>query len=177
MALSQEKKEAVVNNLVDLLSSSKITVMAQYTGLNVKESQELRAKARENGTTILVVKNRLVKVALGKVDALKDMDTSDLEGQLLYAFNSEDEVAPAQVLADFAKTHPAIDLKGAFDAAGAKMDEAQVKQLASLPSKEQLRGQLVGTIAAPLGGFVNVLAGNIRGLVNVLNAREQQLQG
>ena len=177
MALTQEKKEAVVSNLVEHLSSSKITVMAQYTGLTVKESQELRAKARENGTTLLVVKNRLVKVAMSKVDSLKDVDTSDLEGQLMYAFNNEDEVAPAQVLANFAKEHPAIALKGAIDANGAIMDEAQVKQLASLPSKEQLRGQLVGTIAAPLSGFVNVLSGNMRGLVNVLNAREQQLQG
>jgi large subunit ribosomal protein L10 len=177
MALTQEKKEAVVANLVEHLSSSKITIMAQYTGLTVQESQELRAKARENGTTLLVVKNRLVKVAMSKVDSLKDVDTSDLEGQLMYAFNNEDEVAPAQVLADFAKEHPASALKGAIDANGAIMDEAQVKQLASLPSKEQLRGQLVGTIAAPLSGFVNVLSGNMRGLVNVLNAREQQLQG
>lgn len=177
MALTQEKKEAVVANLVEHLSNSKITVMAQYTGLTVQESQELRAEARENGTTLLVVKNRLVKVAMSKVDSLKDVDTSGLEGQLIYAFNNEDEVAPAQVLANFAKKHPSIALKGAIDATGAVMDEAQVKQLASLPSKEQLRGQLVGTIAAPLSGFVNVLSGNMRGLVNVLNAREQQLQG
>lgn len=175
MALSQEKKEAVVNNLVELLSNSKITVMAQYTGLTVKESQELRANARENGTTLVVVKNRLVKVALSKVDSLKDVDSSVLEGQLMYAFNSEDEVAPAQVLADFAKSHPAIELKGAIDSEGLVMNEAQVKQLASLPSKEQLRGQLVGTIAAPLSGFVNVLSGNMRGLVNVLNARREEL--
>lgn len=177
MALSQEKKEAIVGELVEHLSNSKITVMAQYTGMTVKDAQELRKLAKENGTSLLVVKNRLVKVAMSKVEALKDVDTSTLEGQLMYAFNPEDEVAPAQTLANFAKTHPAIDLKGAFDANGELMDEAQVKQLASLPSKEQLRGQLVGTIAAPLGGFVNVLSGNIRGLVNVLNAREQQLEG
>jgi len=177
MALTQEKKEAVVNGLVEHLSNTKMTVLANYTGLTVQEAQELRIKAKENGTTLVVVKNRLVKVAMGKVEALKDVDTSALEGQLMYAFNNEDEVAPAQVLADFAKTHPSIELKGAIDNEGVVMDEAQVKQLASLPSKEQLRGQLVGTIAAPLSGFVNVLSGNIRGLVNVLNAREQQLEG
>lgn len=177
MALSQEKKESIVSDLVEKLSNSKITVMAQYTGMTVKEAQELRILAKENGTTLVIVKNRLVKVAMSKVDTLKDVDTSNLEGQLLYAFNNDDEVAPAQTLANFAKTHPAIDLKGAFDSNGEVMDETQVKQLASLPSKDQLRGQLVGTIAAPLSGFVNVLSGNIRGLVNVLNAREQQLEG
>lgn len=177
MALSQEKKEAIVDDLVEHLSGTKMTVMACYTGMTVKDAQELRKLARENGTSLVIVKNRLVKVAMSKVDALKDVDTSGLEGQLMYAFNPDDEVAPAQTLANFAKTHPVIDLKGAFDSNGELMDEAQVKQLASLPSKEQLRGQLVGTIAAPLSGFVNVLSGNMRGLVNVLNAREQQLEG
>ncbi len=177
MALSQEKKEAIVDDLVENLSNTKITVLAQYTGMTVQEAQELRKQANENGTKLLIVKNRLVKVAMSKVEALKDVDTSILEGQLMYAFNVQDEVAPAQTLANFAKTHPVIDLKGAFDSNGETMDEAQVKQLASLPSKQQLRGQLVGTIAAPLSGFVNVLSGNMRGLVNVLNAREQQLEG
>jgi len=175
MALSHEKKEAIVNDLVEKFSSTKITVMASYTGLTVQEAQELRKAANENGTVLLIVKNRLVKVAMSKVEALKDVETSNLEGQLMYAFNENDEVAPAQTLANFAKNHPAIDLKGAFDSAGETMDEAQVKQLASLPSKEQLRGQLVGTIAAPLSGFVNVLSGNLRGLVNVLNARKEEL--
>ncbi len=176
MALSQEKKQAIVENLVELLSESKITVMAEYTGLTVKEAQELRIKARENGTTLVIVKNRLAKVAISQVDSLKDTDTSSLQGQLMYAFNPGDEVAPAQVLANFAKEHPSIVLKGAIDSSGELMDEAQVNQLASLPSKDALRGQLVGTIAAPLSGMLNVLSGNMRGLVNVLNAREQQLE-
>ena len=123
MALTQEKKEAVVSELVEHFSNTKITVMAQYTGMTVKEAQELRKMARENGTTLLIVKNRLVKVAMSKVEALKDVDTSSLEGQLMYAFNNDDEVAPAQTLADFAKNHPVIDLKGAFDNEGVMMDE------------------------------------------------------
>lgn len=175
MALSQEKKQAVIANLVEHLSSTKMTVMAEYTGLTVQEAQELRNSARETGTTLVIVKNRLAKVAISQVDSLKDADTSGLQGQLMYAFNPEDEVAPAQVLANFAKTHPSIVLKSAIDSDGNVMDEAQVKQLASLPSKEQLRGQLVGTIAAPLSGFVNVLAGNMRGLVTVLSAHQEEL--
>lgn len=175
MALSQEKKQSIVASLVKHLSESKITVLAEYTGLTVEEAQELRKEARANGTTFVVVKNRLAKVAMKQVDSLKDSDTSILKGQLMYAFNTEDEVAPAQVLANFAKKHPSIALKGAIDSSGAVMDEAQVKQLAALPSKEQLHAQLVGTIAAPLSGFVNVLAGNMRELVNVLNAHREEL--
>jgi large subunit ribosomal protein L10 len=94
---------------------------------------------------------------------------------LLYAFNSEDEVAPAQNLQAFAKTNPTLEFVGAITADGQFMSAEDVKALANLPSKEQLRAMLVGTIAAPLSGFVNVLSGNIRGVLNVLNARAEAL--
>jgi large subunit ribosomal protein L10 len=176
MAISRQTKEAQVSELAELLGSAKLTVMAQYQGLTVKELQSLRRAAREGGVVIKVVKNRLVRVALGQTDNLKDADTSMLTGQLLYAMSREDEVAPAQVLAKFAKEHEALKPIGAFDAAGAVMAEADVKALASLPTKDQLRGMLVGTLAAPLSGFVNVMAGNVRGVLNVLNARAEALE-
>jgi large subunit ribosomal protein L10 len=104
-----------------------------------------------------------------------DTDTSLLSGQLMYVFNSEDEVAPAQVVANFAKNEPQIEFVGAISADGSLLSTQDVKALASLPSKEQLRAQLVGTIAGPLSGFVNVMSGNVRGVLNVLNARADQL--
>ena len=176
MAISRQTKETQVAELAELLGSAKLTVMAQYQGLTVKELQSLRRAARESGVVIKVVKNRLVRVALGQTDKLKDVDTSNLTGQLLYATSSEDEVAPAQVLAKFAKEHEALKPIGAIDALGTVMAEADVKALASLPTKDQLRGMLVGTIAAPLSGFVNVMAGNVRGVLNVLNARAEALE-
>lgn len=176
MAISRQVKETQVSELAELLGSAKLTAFAQYQGLSVKDLQSLRREAREAGVTIKVVKNRLVRVALGQNDQLKNVDTSLLQGQLLYAVSADDEVAPAQVLAKFAKTHEALQLIGAIDAAGTLMEQADVKALAALPTKEQLRGMLVGTIAAPLSGFVNVLAGNVRGVLNVLNARAEALE-
>lgn len=176
MAISRQTKETQVSALAELLGSAKMTAFAQYQGLTVKELQSLRRQATEAGVTIKVVKNRLVRVAMAQKDTLKDTDTSLLVGQLLYAVSSEDEVAPAQVLAKFAKEHTELKLVGGFDAAGAVLEEADIKALASLPTKEQLRGMLVGTIAAPLSGFVNVLAGNVRGVLNVLNARAEALE-
>jgi len=176
MAISRAQKEQAVEELTDLLSSSRMTVMAQYTGLSVKDSQDLRGKAQENGTTLKVVKNRLVRIAAKNVEALKDVDTSGLKGQLLYAFNPEDEVAAAQALAQFAKDHPQLKMIGAIDSEGNLLDADQIEKLASLPSKNQLRGQLVGVLAGPMRGFVGVLAGNIRGLAYVLNARKEQLE-
>ena len=175
MALSKDKKVEVVAEISQLLGRSKLTVVAKYSGTPVKSMQLLRSQARENGTVISVAKNRLVKKALEADERFKDTDTSLLSGQLMYAFNAEDEVAPAQVLANFAKTEPQIEFVGAYSADGQLLAAEDVKALAALPSKEQLRAQLVGTIAAPLSGFVNVLAGNVRGVLNVLSARAEQI--
>ena len=175
MALSKERKAEVVNQVSDLLSGSKMTVFARYAGTSVKSMQQLRSDARPNGTVVKVVKNRLFKQALQSSDKFKDIDISQFSGQLLYAFNSQDDVAPAQSLAAFAKQEPQIEFVGGLNADGQLLSAEDIKQLASLPSKDQLRAQLVGTIGAPLSGFVNVLSGNVRGVLNVLNAHADQI--
>jgi len=176
MALSKQQKEDAVSKIDGLLSSSKMTVAAKYTGLGVKQMQELRRDAKANGVAITVVKNRLVKVALKNQENLKDLDTASLEGQLAYAFSLEDEVAAPQVLARFAKDHPELEFVTGFNEAGEQFSADQIVQLSKLPSKDVMRGQLVGTIAAPLSGFMNVMSGNIRGLANVLNARKAAIE-
>ena len=175
MALTKEQKHEVVEEISTLLSDSKMTVVARYVDTPVKAMQALRRQASENGTTVKVVKNRLVIKALAANDNLKEADTSQLQGMLLYAFNSEDEAAAANVLATFAKTQPSIEFVGAFSADGQFVGVDDVKALASLPSKDQLRGQLVGMLAAPLSGFVGVLSSNVRGVLNVLQARADTL--
>lgn len=176
MAISRQTKETQVAELTALLSTAKMTAFAAYQGLSVKDLQSLRRTSRAANVTIRVIKNRLVRVALSQTEALKNVETGDLKGQLLYAISSEDEVMPAQVLAKFAKEHEALKLLGGIDASGVLITGADIQALANLPTKEQLRGQLVGTLAAPLSGFVNVLAGNVRGVLNVLNARSKALE-
>lgn len=176
MALTKDKKKEVIDQVSNLLGTSKMTVVAAYPGTTVQGMQTLRRQAKDNGTAIKVLKNRLVKKALESSETFKDLDTSTLKGQLLYAFNSEDEVAPAQTLANFAKISPTIEFVGAITADGNLISAEDVKALASLPSKEQLRAQLVGVFKAPLGGFVNVMTGNVRGVLSVLNARAESLE-
>lgn len=169
MAITREKKEAQVAALVDDFNRSKMTVITNYKGLSVPEIQALRKQLREQGGGLKVVKNNLIKVALAQSEELKGADTLIFEGTTALAFGFEDQVAPAKTVVDFAKEHPALEALGAINQEGHRFDADEVKRLAELPSREELTAQLVGTIAAPLSGFVNVLQGNLRGLVNVLN--------
>lgn len=166
MAISKDKKQQLVADLTELLNDAKMTVFAKYQGLSVKEMQELRNSARENNVKIKVVKNRLVRVAMGEIAVFKNADTSKLEGQLLYAISDDDEVAPAQVLAKFAKDHAALELKGAFSGTGEELDENQVKALADLPSKDQLIGQVVDMLLSPVNDVTNGLSGNLHALLD-----------
>lgn len=171
MALTKDQKNQVVAEVSELLDSSKMTVVAAYQGTTVKAIQQLRRQARENGTQVRVVKNRLAIKAIQKNDTLKDVDTSTLNGQLLYAFNSDDEVAPAQVLATFAKTNPSIEFVGAISAEGKFLSADDVKALATLPSKEQLIAQVLATLQSPVNDVISGLSGNLHGLLDGIEAK------
>ena len=171
MALTKEKKNEIVKELSDLLTSSKMTVIAKYEGTTVKSMQELRRKAEENGTVVKVVKNRLVKKALESTDTHKEADASDLQGMLMYAFNGDDEVAPAQVLHELAKTQKQIEFVGAFDADGNRLSSEEVKALAQLPSREIMIATVVNTLKAPVTNVTGGLAGNLHGLLDAIAAK------
>lgn len=175
MAISRDKKQALVTELSQLFETAKGTVAAAYTGLSVAHIEELRAQAREAEITIKVVKNRLVRVALAASETYKSADSSALTGQLVYAFSATDEVAPAQLLAQFSKKNPALQLVAGFDASGVALSTQEVKALAELPTKDQLRGMVVATIAAPLTSFLGVANGAQRGFAQVLSQRAEQL--
>lgn len=175
MAISKDKKTSLIAEFTELLDNAKMTVGAHYDGLSVADLQDLRREARVANVTIKVVKNRLVRVAFAQSDTYKKTDSSLLIGQLLYAISTDDEVAPAQVLAAFAKTHDSLRLACGFDQSGESLDQVRVTALANLPTKDQLRGQLVSIIAAPLTGVVGVLNGNLRSVLYALNARAETL--
>jgi large subunit ribosomal protein L10 len=166
MALTKVEKQAVIDEVAELLGASKMTVVAEYKGTTVKAMQALRREARDNGTAVKVVKNRLVRQAMLKHDALKATDTSALEGMLVYAFNSGDEVAPAQVLNAFAKTNPTIKFVGAISADGLFLSADEVKALAGLPSKGELIAQVVATLLSPVHDITNGLSGNLHALLD-----------
>jgi large subunit ribosomal protein L10 len=171
MALTKQEKNDVIKEVSDLLTTSKMTVVAKYEGTTVKALQQLRRDARDNGTKVKVVKNRLVIKAVQASDKLKSADVSALEGMLLYAFNGEDEVAAAQVLANFAKTNPTIEFVGAIDADGTFLGANDVKALASLPGKNQLIAETVAMLLSPVHDVTNALSGNLHALLDGVEAK------
>lgn len=171
MALTKDKKSEVVAEVAELLKDSRLTVVAKYQGTSVKALQDLRRQARDNGTKVKIVKNRLVKKAVEQSEGLKDIDTSVLEGMLLYAFNGEDEVAPAQSLDKFAKDNPTIEFVGAITANGKFMAAEDVKTLAALPGKNQLIAEVVATLLSPVNDVTSALAGNLHALLDGIEAK------
>jgi large subunit ribosomal protein L10 len=171
MALSKDKKTQLVDEVSALLNDSKMTVFAKYQGTSVKAMQDLRKSAKENGTRVKVVKNRLFKKALETNDTLKGIDAGGLVGQLIYAFNAEDEVAPAQSLKAFAKSNPQIEFVGAISGEGKFLSSDEVKALADLPGKNELIAQVIATLNSPVNDVMNGLSGNLHALLDGVSAK------
>jgi large subunit ribosomal protein L10 len=170
MAISREAKEQAVAQLSNDLGRIKLAVMTDYRGLTVREVEELRGALREEGITYRVTKNTLLRLATQSNPALKAIEPTSFTGPMALALGFDDEVAPARVIFQYAKAHKALEIVGAITSDGQVLSAAQVKALATLPTREQLLAQVVGTIAAPLTGFVGVMSGNVRSIINVLNA-------
>lgn len=167
MPKTKDEKKQIVAELAEKLGRMKAAVFANYEGLTVPETEELRRSLKDEGAEYVVAKKTLLKIAMKK--AGKEIDPKTIEGNFATVFGYEDEVAPARVLAEFAKKHEALAI-----IAGILEDkfvpQEQVLALSRLPSKDELLAKVVGTINAPISGFVNALAGNLRNLVYALNA-------
>lgn len=170
--LTKNQKIELVKELVEKIKASKSSVFVDFKGLKVKDATELKKFLRAEGVHYVVVRKTLLDIAL-KNAGVEGVSIKGMEGQVAIAISNADEVAAAKIIDTFAKTNENIKMLGGV--LGSQiLSAAEVKALAKIPSKEQLLGQLVGTLNAPISGFVNVLAGNLRGLVQVLNAVKEQ---
>ncbi len=170
MPLTKDKKNEIVAELSDLLSKSKMTVVVKYEGTTVKAMQELRRRAEDNHSSIKVVKNRLVKKTFEATPSHKDSDTSAMQGMLMYVFNTEDEVAPAQLVHEMAKTETQLEFVGAYNADGKLLSADEVKSLAQLPSKDIMIATVINTLKSPVNGVMSGLKGNIHALLDAVAA-------
>lgn len=162
-----EQKKAIVTEMVDKLKNATAGVLVDYKGITVADDTALRIKFREAGVDYAVVKNTLTRFAANQV-GFEGLDPV-LNGTTALAVSFTDPVAPAKVIAEFAKGKENFKIKAGF-VDGKIISVNEVKALAELPSKEVLISKVLGGLNAPISGFVNVLNGNIRGLVVALNA-------
>jgi large subunit ribosomal protein L10 len=154
LSLNRNEKAAVVADVSAQVARAQTLAMAEYRGLTVADLDKLRSSAREKGVYLHVLKNTLARRAVKGTGF--EAAAEHMAGPLIYGF-SEDAVAAAKVVADFAKTNDKLVIKaGAYN--GKALDADGVKALAAIPSKEVLLSQLLGLMQSPVSRMARVLA-------------------
>lgn len=162
----REDKVKKVEEIKNRFSHSVAAILTDYRGLNVTDITKLRKKLLEEEVEYKVVKNTLTRIALEDTDYNLD---EYLKGPTAIAFSNEDPVAPAKIIAEFAKTHKDLEIKGGV-VEGKVVSNEVIDKLAKLPTREELLAKAVGSIQAPLQGIVGVLNAPMRDFVGVLHA-------
>ncbi len=174
MPKSKIQKQEILRNLEEKIKKSKSVVFAGFNALTVKDNENLRAQLRQENSEYYVAKKTLMNIAFK--DQIEGLNVRDLDGKLAAIFSYEDEVAPAKVIGNFRKDKEKQErvffLGGILE--NKLLSKEEVEALSQLPSKTELYAKLVGSLNAPISGFVNALAGNLRNLVYVLKAIEEK---
>jgi len=165
--LTRQQKENLVAEFKKDLAATKTVVICDYKGLTVQEMTELRRNLKQEGIKAQVLKKTIAQKAMDEEGV--EIDIRSLEGQLIFVSGGEDEITAAKLLNKFSKSNDSLKMvAGVLE--GKAMNQEEVVALAKLPTKEELIAKVVGSLKAPLSGLVNVLNGNLRSLVYVLQA-------
>jgi large subunit ribosomal protein L10 len=173
--LPTEKKAKVIDNLEQLFSRCTVGILTDYRGLSAFEMTDLRRRLREAGVEYRVVKNTLARIAARKMGR-EDL-ASLFDGPVAIAFGYGDVIEPARVLAEYIQaTKSAMSIRGGFlPERLLTLDEITI--LSSLPSREALIARVLAEVQRPLVALVGYLSAPMQGMVGVLQARIQQLEG
>jgi large subunit ribosomal protein L10 len=174
LAITKEKKEELIAQYADLLSRSEAVLFTDYRGLTVAEISSLRNKLREADSKYQVIKNRLLRQALQNAGLPVPEDL--LTGPAAVSFCLGEVPPTAKILVDFAKDSKILAIKGGL-LSGKIIASEDIQALADLPPREVLLAQVLAGMQSPISGLVTVLSGTIRGLLTVLKARSEQLEG
>ena len=166
MAITKAKKQETVKELKDKVEKQQSLVFVDFTGTKVKDLSAIRLKMRENDAELKVAKKTLFKIALEG----KGMNwPSNLQGEVAAGFSYKDQVFPFKLLSDFAKETGTVRILGGF-IGNTFYEEERAKEIAELPSREQLLVNVVGSVGAPVYGLMNALQWNLRSLVYALSS-------
>ena len=165
--LTKKQKQEVIEELADKIRRQKSLIFTDAKGVKVKDIQLIRKELRKLEAEYRVAKKTLMKLALKKEG--KEMDLSEFNGSLASSFGYKDPISLIKVLTKLAKTNDKFKILGGM-VEGKVLSALEIKKLSKIPSREILLAQLVGSMKSPIRGFANVLQGNLRNLVGVLNA-------
>jgi large subunit ribosomal protein L10 len=173
VSLTLEQKKRVVAEVNEIAAGAQAVIAAEYSGLSVSDMTELRVNARNDGVTIRVVKNSLAKRAIEGTDL--ECLSDSLTGPLLLVFSANDPGAGARVIRDFTKTHDQLVTK-AIAFAGELRPAEDLKLLADMPTLDEARAQLLGTLVAPATQLVRTLVEPAGQIVRLVAAYRDQQQ-
>lgn len=175
MPSTKAQKTAMLAEIKEKMINSQVTILADMRGIPVAKITDLRSRLRKAGSDMKVTKNTIAGIAAKEV-GVEGLDEY-LKGPTVFAFGIEDPVVPAKILSEFAREiKQGLSIKaGVLE--GKVINADSVKALAELPSREVLLAKVLGGMQAPMYGFANVLAANLRNLVYVLDQVRQQKEG
>jgi len=172
MAITRQKKEVILGDLVESLKKAKSVVFSYYKGTSVKDMSELRVLLRKENVEFKVAKKTLMQRAAKEV-GFQEIPDNFLEGPIGIAIAMEDEIAPARIVYNFGKTHETVGITGAYFESK-MIDQKDANMIATLPTKQQLLGQVVGLMMSPIAGFHGTMHNLLGGFVRVLSALEKK---
>lgn len=167
MAISKEKKDKFVSEYRELLHNSSAVFLTQYGGMSVKEMEALRIKIGDAQGRFNVTKNTLLRIAMEEAEMTPPLDL--LNGQVATSFALGEATTLAKILVDQAKASDKLNIIGGM-MGNQRLSKAEIEALATLPSLDQLRAQILGLINAPAQGIVSAVANGVRQVVNVIDA-------
>ncbi|HJN62437.1 MAG TPA: 50S ribosomal protein L10 [Candidatus Parcubacteria bacterium] len=170
MPLTKEQKRKAIDKLKENIDKQKIVFFVDFRGLKVKDLSELRKKLKKINSNFIVAKKTLLKLAFK--DKGISIDPKKLDGEIAVIFGFGDEIMPAKTAYEFSQDKGNLQLLGGYIESKKNefLNSIQLIELAKLPTREELLAKITGSLAAPLSGTVNVLQGNIKGLVYALSA-------
>jgi len=166
-------KELMVKEIEDLFTKEKGLIFSNFENIKATEMDEFRKKVKKSGSKHMIIKKRLSKRAIESAGLSDINGVFDVNKNVGVTLIKEDPVAIAKILMGFAKENKNFDVTAGY-LDGRLLEKQKVKELSELPSREQLLAMVVGTMNAPISGFVGVLASVLRSICYVLNSIKEK---
>lgn len=172
MAISRTKKEEILKKLEEKISQAKSLVFVGYEKMKNKDQDKMKKIAKESGSEFMIVKKTILNLALNKLKLTENL-SEKLDREIGLIFGYQDEILPAKISFNFSRENDNFKIKGGIFE-NKFIDTQKINFLANLPSKKVLQTQLVFLIKSPIANLVNVLKGNLKSLIYILNLISQK---